>query len=123
MGRSGAFYSALGEVEIEEDDEARAARDNLAMVLYNALFEELVRGANAALVARSAPRSDAGAAIDIIDCAGFEDLKVHNGLDQLCANYANEQMLQLFHDHCFKEPERQYVEQGIQHLCALDRRF
>ena len=26
MGRSGAFYGALGEVEIEEDDEARAAR-------------------------------------------------------------------------------------------------
>ena len=74
---------------------AADARDALAKALYAALFAWLVACINAALGAGAAGRK-----LSILDIYGFECFP-ENGFEQLCINYANERLQQLFNRYCF----------------------
>jgi hypothetical protein len=58
--------------------------------------------------------------IGILDIYGFERLP-RNGLDQLCINYANEQLQQAFVRHHLVEEQRLFQEEGLPAVPQLER--
>ena len=48
----------------------------------------------------------------ILDIFGFEIFD-NNSFEQLCINFANETLQQLFNQTTFKEEEQLYVEEGV----------
>ena len=77
--------------------------------VYNTLFNFLVGRINGAL------EGSRGRFIGILDIFGFEIFEV-NSLEQLCINFANEKLQQLFNQNTFKQEEELYVAEGV----ALD---
>lgn len=73
-------------------EQAHDTRDALAKAIYANLFSAIIAKVNTAL----APGRDASAArLTILDIYGFESFK-ENAFEQLCINYANERLQQLF---------------------------
>ena len=72
------------------------------------LFSHIVRRVNELL---DGPRGKIVGALDIF---GFEIFEV-NSFEQLCINFANEKLQQLFCLHTFKEEEKLYEAEGIEH--------
>ena len=71
---------------------ALETRDALAKAIYNSLFEAIVAKINLSL----APRPhESEAQLSILDIYGFECFP-ENAFEQLCINYANERLQQLF---------------------------
>ncbi|RIB18414.1 myosin head, motor domain-containing protein [Gigaspora rosea] len=85
-GRRGSVYDVpLNTVQ------ASAVRDALAKAIYNNLFEWIVERINSAL--RS--RTTASHVIGVLDIYGFEIFE-ENSFEQLCINYVNEKLQQIF---------------------------
>ena len=91
--------------------QAENARDSLSMALYSALFGLLVDRINACL---NPVDDDSGPStrISILDIFGFERFE-SNSFEQLCINFANEQLQQLFTRHLFKQEQREYEAENI----------
>ena len=53
-----------------------------------------------------------GLFIGVLDMFGFEYFE-SNGFDQLCINYANEKLQQLYVAQVFRAIQQEYVEEGI----------
>uniref|UniRef100_A0A8C5KEC4 Unconventional myosin-XV n=1 Tax=Jaculus jaculus TaxID=51337 RepID=A0A8C5KEC4_JACJA len=83
------------------------ARDAIAKVLYALLFSWLIARVNALV----SPRQDA-LSIAILDIYGFEDLSF-NSFEQLCINYANENLQYLFNKIVFQEEQEEYIREQI----------
>ncbi|XP_069684999.1 unconventional myosin-XV isoform X8 [Periplaneta americana] len=90
-------------------DQALDARDAFAKALYNALFSWLVSRINQ-IVYKGTKRT---AAISILDIFGFEDFK-ENSFEQLCINYANENLQFYFNKHIFKLEQQEYAKEKIE---------
>ncbi|MEJ1273028.1 developmentally regulated GTP binding protein 2 [Cricetulus griseus] len=75
------------------------ARDAIAKVLYALLFGWLITRVNALV----SPKHDT-LSIAILDIYGFEDLSF-NSFEQLCINYANENLQYLFNKIVFQEEQ------------------
>ncbi|RYH20492.1 hypothetical protein EON65_23285 [archaeon] len=111
---------------------SEAARDATVKLIYRLLFDKLVRDINNLLVA-----SDKGAAthalsprarsnstdhalrqtvcvMSILDIFGFDSF-AHNSLDQLCINFANEALQQLFVANIFKLEIALYEKESIKY--------
>ncbi|XP_033204867.2 unconventional myosin-IXb isoform X1 [Bombus vancouverensis nearcticus] len=94
--------------------EAIAARDAMAKCLYGALFDWIVLQVNHALLSKKDTlRDHQGNSIGVLDIFGFEDFKMCNSFEQLCINYANEQLQHYFNQHVFQYEQREYRKQGI----------
>ncbi|KYM92342.1 Myosin-IXa [Atta colombica] len=94
--------------------EAIAARDAMAKCLYGALFDWIVLQVNHALLSKKDTlRDHQGNSIGVLDIFGFEDFKTCNSFEQLCINYANEQLQHYFNQHVFQYEQREYRKQGI----------
>ncbi|KAJ8669058.1 hypothetical protein QAD02_000317 [Eretmocerus hayati] len=94
--------------------EAIAARDAMAKCLYGALFDWIVLQVNHALLSKKDTlRDHQGNSIGVLDIFGFEDFKICNSFEQLCINYANEQLQHYFNQHVFQYEQREYRKQGI----------
>ncbi|XP_044000848.1 unconventional myosin-IXAa-like isoform X2 [Aphidius gifuensis] len=94
--------------------EAIAARDAMAKCLYGALFDWIVLQVNHALLSKKDTLKDhQGNSIGVLDIFGFEDFKTCNSFEQLCINYANEQLQHYFNQHVFQYEQREYRKQGI----------
>uniref|UniRef100_G1NVB2 Unconventional myosin-XV n=1 Tax=Myotis lucifugus TaxID=59463 RepID=G1NVB2_MYOLU len=83
------------------------ARDAIAKVLYALLFGWLITRVNALV----SPQQDA-LSIAILDIYGFEDLSF-NSFEQLCINYANENLQYLFNKIIFQEEQEEYLREQI----------
>ncbi|XP_012520442.1 PREDICTED: unconventional myosin-XV [Propithecus coquereli] len=83
------------------------ARDAIAKVLYALLFGWLIARVNALV----SPQQDT-LSIAILDIYGFEDLSF-NSFEQLCINYANENLQYLFNKIVFQEEQEEYIREQI----------
>lgn len=89
--------------------QATAVRDALAKGLYNNLFDWIVERVNRALQTLSG----ASKSIGILDIYGFEIFE-HNSFEQLCINYVNEKLQQIFIQLTLKSEQDEYVREQIQ---------
>ena len=92
--------------------QAENARDSLSMALYSALFGLLVDRINACLDPDDDDDSGKSTRISILDIYGFECFD-SNSFEQLCINFANEQLQQLFTCHLFKQEQQEYEAENI----------
>jgi len=101
--------SVRGEVSVIflDPDAARAGCDSLAKGIYSRLFDWIVARCNKALTGVTT-----GKVIGVLDIFGFEIFDV-NSFEQLCINFCNEKLQQLFNIETFKEEEKLYSEEGI----------
>ncbi|CAI2171731.1 17217_t:CDS:10 [Funneliformis geosporum] len=102
-GRRGSVYDVpLNPIQ------ASAVRDALAKAIYNNLFEWIVERVNQAL--RS--RSQSSYVIGVLDIYGFEIFE-ENSFEQLCINYVNEKLQQIFIELTLKAEQEEYVKEKI----------
>ncbi|KAI8598558.1 P-loop containing nucleoside triphosphate hydrolase protein, partial [Dissophora ornata] len=102
-GRRGSvFESPLNCVQ------AGAVRDALCKAIYNNLFEWIVSRVNVSLRQREAHAYTVG----VLDIYGFEIFE-ENSFEQLCINYVNEKLQQIFIELTLKTEQEEYVRERI----------
>ncbi|KAL2041549.1 hypothetical protein N7G274_005931 [Stereocaulon virgatum] len=103
-GRRGSIY----EVPLNPT-QATAVRDALAKAIYFNLFDWIVERVNASLKARGSVANSVG----ILDIYGFEIFD-KNSFEQLCINYVNEKLQQIFIQLTLKTEQEEYAREKIQ---------
>ncbi|KAI0756363.1 P-loop containing nucleoside triphosphate hydrolase protein [Daedaleopsis nitida] len=88
--------------------QANAGRDALSKAIYNNLFEWIVSKINVSMKARAATAQ----LIGILDIFGFEIFE-DNSFEQLCINYVNEKLQQIFIELTLKTEQEEYVREQI----------
>ncbi|KAF7269721.1 hypothetical protein GWI33_017239 [Rhynchophorus ferrugineus] len=86
------------------------ARDALAKAVYDRLFTWLVKRINSSLQPNDIRRNSV---IGILDIYGFEIFD-RNSFEQLCINFCNEKLQQLFIELTLKSEQEEYEKEGIQ---------
>lgn len=103
-GRRGSVYEVpLNPVQ------ATAVRDALAMAIYNNLFEWIVDRVNQSLRSNQQGEKTVG----ILDIYGFEIFE-SNSFEQICINYVNEKLQQIFIELTLKAEQEEYVREQIE---------
>ncbi|GHJ90026.1 hypothetical protein NliqN6_6428 [Naganishia liquefaciens] len=102
-GRRGSIYEVPLNIA-----QASAGRDALAKALYNNLFEWIVSRVNVSMKTQGA--SDH--VIGVLDIYGFEIFQ-DNNFEQLCINYVNEKLQQIFIELTLKTEQEEYVREQI----------
>lgn len=102
-GRRGSIY----DVPLNPA-QANSGRDALAKAIYNNLFEWIVSRVNVSMKTRSAYQRIVG----ILDIFGFEIFE-DNSFEQLCINYVNEKLQQIFIELTLKTEQEEYVREQI----------
>ncbi|EDQ87051.1 uncharacterized protein MONBRDRAFT_27813 [Monosiga brevicollis MX1] len=87
--------------------QAQDARDALSKALYANMFAWLVERINGIV-----DRHQREYSIGILDIFGFEDFKI-NSFEQLCINFANENLQFYFNHHIFMLEQEVYKKEGI----------
>jgi myosin heavy subunit len=87
-------------------EQANDNRDSLGKFIYEQLFNWLVFAVNRCL------DGPGNRFIGILDIFGFEIFE-QNSFEQLCINFTNEKLQQLFNLHTFKEEENVYMSEAI----------
>ncbi|KAI9469047.1 MAG: P-loop containing nucleoside triphosphate hydrolase protein [Benjaminiella poitrasii] len=103
-GRRGSVYEVPLNVV-----QATAVRDALAKSLYERLFEWIVTRVNVSLQTRSSHQFTMG----VLDIYGFEIFE-ENSFEQMCINYVNEKLQQIFIELTLKAEQEEYVREQIQ---------
>ncbi|BGP14732.1 hypothetical protein JCM10213_004328 [Rhodosporidiobolus nylandii] len=102
-GRRGSVY----EVPLNRA-QASSVRDALAQAIYNNLFEWIVDRVNISMKSKQ-PSSNI---IGVLDIYGFEIFDT-NQFEQLCINYVNEKLQQIFIQLTLKTEQEEYVREQI----------
>ncbi|KAG5928463.1 class II myosin [Claviceps africana] len=89
--------------------QATATRDALAKAIYHKLFDWIVERINKSLKSREASANTIG----ILDIYGFEIFE-KNSFEQLCINYVNEKLQQIFIQLTLKTEQEEYAREKIQ---------
>ncbi|KAI1119099.1 P-loop containing nucleoside triphosphate hydrolase protein [Nemania sp. NC0429] len=89
--------------------QANATRDALSMAIYYNLFDWIVGRINQSLQARQPTSNNIG----ILDIYGFEIFE-KNSFEQLCINYVNEKLQQIFIQLTLKAEQEEYAREQIQ---------
>ena len=99
-----------------DPEAARAGCDSLAKGVYSRLFDWIIARCNRALTGERT-----GKVIGVLDIFGFEIFEV-NSFEQLCINFCNEKLQQLFNIETFKEEEKLYTDEQIKfdHIHFVD---
>ncbi|PSR94481.1 myosin-1 [Coniella lustricola] len=103
MPRNGEIIESPANVS-----QATATRDALAKAIYNNLFDWIVERVNVSLKARQATSNSIG----ILDIYGFEIFE-KNSFEQLCINYVNEKLQQIFIQLTLKAEQEEYEREQI----------
>lgn len=88
---------------------ATDGRDALVKAIYGHIFEYIVEIINKAMHKNQTLSTGS---VGILDIFGFENFDF-NSFEQLCINYANENLQQFFVRHIFKLEQEQYAKEGI----------
>lgn len=88
--------------------QASSVRDALSKAIYFNLFDWIVERVNQSLKARSASAYSIG----ILDIYGFEIFE-KNSFEQLCINYVNEKLQQIFIQLTLKAEQEEYEREQI----------
>ncbi|KAG7806260.1 hypothetical protein KL921_004988 [Ogataea angusta] len=104
MRRGSIYHVPLNPVQ------ATASRDALAKGLYNNMFDWIVERVNKSFQSLNL---EAHRSIGILDIYGFEIFE-HNSFEQLCINYVNEKLQQIFIQLTLKSEQDEYVREQIQ---------
>ncbi|XP_056264332.1 myosin-10 isoform X2 [Pseudoliparis swirei] len=91
-------------------EQADFAVEALAKAMYERLFRWLVHRINKAL---DRTKRQGASFIGILDIAGFEIFQL-NSFEQLCINYTNEKLQQLFNHTMFILEQEEYQREGIE---------
>jgi len=86
-------------------------RDALAKALYDRLFSWLVQRINISI--HTDLPEEGCTLIGLLDIYGFEIFE-NNSYEQLCINYCNEKLQQLFIELTLKSEQEEYVREGIE---------
>jgi len=81
--------------------------------LYNKLFEWLVKEINEKYKNETVMSTESLRFIGILDIFGFEVLGV-NSLEQLCINYTNERLQDMFNERIFVFEQEEYLREGLE---------
>ncbi|KHN84834.1 Myosin-9 [Toxocara canis] len=93
----------------QSQEQAQYAVEAIAKACYERMFRWLVNRINRSLSRTSRTGS---AFIGILDIAGFEIFEI-NSFEQLCINYTNEKLQQLFNSTMFVLEQEEYRREGI----------
>ncbi|KAH7408224.1 P-loop containing nucleoside triphosphate hydrolase protein [Phaeosphaeria sp. MPI-PUGE-AT-0046c] len=102
-GRRGSVYDVPLNLA-----QAGAVRDALSKAIYFNLFDWIVQRVNVSLAARGATAHSIG----ILDIYGFEIFE-RNSFEQLCINYVNEKLQQIFIQLTLKAEQEEYEREQI----------
>ncbi|XP_055683305.1 unconventional myosin-VIIa-like isoform X4 [Lutzomyia longipalpis] len=96
---------------------AKNGRDAFAKAIYGKIFIKIVDEINKTLYTSEKRQYSIG----VLDIFGFENFEI-NSFEQLCINYANENLQQFFVKHIFKIEQEDYTKEGInwQHIAFVD---
>lgn len=103
-GRRGSVYEVPMNIA-----QATSSRDALSMAIYTKMFDWIVQRINQSLRARHAISHSIG----ILDIYGFEIFE-KNSFEQLCINYVNEKLQQIFIQLTLKTEQEEYAREQIQ---------
>lgn len=90
--------------------QATGRRDAVAKALYERMFDLIVNRINSALDISNLP-SDL-LSIGVLDIYGFEIFQ-NNSFEQLCINYVNEKLQQIFIELTLRAEQEEYEREGI----------
>uniref|UniRef100_V5GUR3 Myosin-VIIa n=1 Tax=Anoplophora glabripennis TaxID=217634 RepID=V5GUR3_ANOGL len=90
-------------------DQASESRNAFVKGIYGQLFIMIVEKINSVI---SHSRMSKNRSIGVLDIFGFEKFDI-NSFEQLCINYANENLQQFFVNHIFKIEQDYYANEGI----------
>lgn len=90
-------------------DQAAESRNAFVKGIYGQLFIMIVSKINSVI---SNSRMSTNRCIGVLDIFGFERFDI-NSFEQLCINYANENLQQFFINHIFKLEQEYYAKEGI----------
>uniref|UniRef100_A0A1I7T443 Myosin motor domain-containing protein n=1 Tax=Caenorhabditis tropicalis TaxID=1561998 RepID=A0A1I7T443_9PELO len=91
-------------------EQVRFAVGAIAKASYERLFKWLVHRLNKSL---DRTRQQSVSFIGILDIAGFEIFET-NSFEQLCINYTNEKLQQLFNNTMFVREQQEYLDEGLE---------
>jgi len=89
------------------DSESKIKIDSFSRNLYKKLFDFIVSKINKYLTNDTYDKN-----INILDIFGFEVFEI-NSLEQLCINYTNETLQNLFNDYIFNKEQQLYQDEGL----------
>lgn len=95
-------------VRNRDSEQAKKVVDGFCRLLYENLFDEIIRIINISI---RAPISDAF--IGVLDIAGFEIFE-KNDFEQFCINFTNEKLQQFFNHHMFILEQEIYQRERIE---------
>ncbi|XP_068687074.1 unconventional myosin-VIIa-like [Montipora foliosa] len=96
-------------------------RDAFVKGIYGRIFVWIVNKINAAIYTNKENPAAFRSSIGVLDIFGFENFD-SNSFEQLCINYANENLQQFFVQHIFKLEQEEYNKEDIkwQHISFVD---
>lgn len=103
VGKRGSTYACPQAV-----DGAEYSRDALAKALYSKMFDWIVQKINEGLYINDPDSYTIG----VLDIYGFEIFQ-KNGFEQMCINYVNEKLQQIFIQLTLKAEQEEYGKEGI----------
>lgn len=92
-------------------EQVEFATEALAKAIYERMFKWIVQRINRSL--DRTKRVSVSSFIGILDIAGFEIFEI-NSFEQLCINYTNEKLQQLFNHTMFILEQEEYKREGIE---------